>query len=673
MRKMLPGFNLTIEDNVPKPEAIVALKDVYVIYANLPSVMRYKDNEGEIYEKFIEPNKPFLITSKASAMETLDVSDLALTREVKNIISLLPDNASIALCRIVTRDGDEVDTTSAIEMYEALDFAFEMTENYPIKQIICAGVSLDFAVELNKTTRNNVKLIKGNCEENSTYYGGLIGEISNANGTHETVITKKTEIGFEAFRSSESLKNDKGIHDSFRVKIDGEQANIITKTGLKPCNFSFKVDYTGATPVIGKISSPEGLIATLVNDKDETVLTFQNEIKLKLDDLNVIAINANGTLVIDEKAKETKGSEDIRENIYAVRKLADNCDILRRILEHNLEITRTQNPCITILSPRPPKNSSSNEVKKYVNKCEELYEKVRDRLKATGKKGDLGMFLSVPVGVNMVNGLGGIVGFPQSSVMKISENKIITKNHTSAFTKGDLIEVYGHKKLDVVSVIATVTSVAISEFNTTEISLDRELGDELKNITSPKYIMNINNKDFNGTYLASQYAVICEQAGVKRSPAGLPFRGECQLTFSETQLRTLDSCKFSTLNNRTGTTQGEISKSQLLTDPTGSQYQDFETLMTTYSLVSKSKEIGMKYKGLRLTEGTDLGLIKKEIEDGVFKVHVKDKVIYPGYELDLKLTTVTQPNGKKEKNLHIGFTVREVETMKLISMTAKLF
>ena len=105
---------------------------------------------------------------------------------------------------------------------------------------------------------------------------------------------------------------------------------------------------------------------------------------------------------------------------------------------------------------------------------------------------------------------------------------------------------------------------------------------------------------------------------------------------------------------------------------TTSQFQKIETLKTIYELVNGSKTIAFKYKGERIDDGTDLALIKTEIEDSVFKPAV-GVFITGGYELSLKLKQLKNPNGLKEKALEIDFTVKEIETLSLIRMTARLF
>ncbi|MGL6098358.1 MAG: hypothetical protein ACRC0G_01910, partial [Fusobacteriaceae bacterium] len=241
---------------------------------------------------------------------------------------------------------------------------------------------------------------------------------------------------------------------------------------------------------------------------------------------------------------------------------------------------------------------------------------------------------------------------------------------SSSFSIGDVVEVYSHNKLDIEMITTVVENVTISSTGTTELTLRDTVPESVINTKTPKYIMNVNNKDFNGSYMAIQYSNICGQVGVERSPAGVAWAGECQVMFSETQKNRLNSCKFATLMQKHGTVQGEVDKSQLMTSVT-SQFQDFENIAVIYDLVKGAKEIGMSYRGKRINNTTDLALIKTEIQGQVFDPAV-GRYIESGYELSLVTKMLQSPNGKKEKALFVNFAVTEIQTMKLLRMTARL-
>jgi hypothetical protein len=637
--------------------------------------MKYEDSDGTIYSKYIEPNKPLIISSTDEAIATLELSDVVLTREVKNVISLIPSGTTIALCKIVKRDGDSPDVEDMLEMYEALDYAFEMTENYPIKQIIPIGISLDKAVSLS-ANNYKVKAISGN--EAIEGFEALVLDITPKTGETAFTETKTGAIKISAKRSAAAIAiaDDKGIYDTFEVQIDGAVAKADNGDDFQVV---FDVNYTDvdAPVIIGALNTIGGFTPTMRIADGSIFVSFGGIIAAELDsttDINFAAeefeIKTTGQLVGVGVAAEIT-----RE--FTAKKGAEGNDILTRILTHNRTITSTMNNCLTFLAPEPPINHSVVEINAYVEKCKDLQAMVRERCVTVidGTKVDLGMFLLCPVGVNQQDGIGGLYNFAQNTISSITvadgQTQIITTKTTSNFVVGDVVEVYGHSKLNIITQKANVVSVGISNIKTNIITLDVEVPAELIALTVPKYIMNINNKDTNGTYLAVQYAGICDEAGVTRSPAGLTWSGECQASFSSKQVDALKALKYSVLTQIVGTTYGEIERAYLMTSDT-SQFQTYENIKTIYTLVEGAKEIAVKYKGKRLDETTGPALVKKEIEDGVFTPAVT-VFITAGYDLTLKFATITATNGKKEKALFIDFGVTEIQTLAFIRMTARLY
>lgn len=672
---MLPGFYLTIEDNQTAAKNTAPLKNVYLIYAIMSELMKTEDSEGNIEEVYVEPNKPLVISDSNEAIKTLEVSNLVLNREVKNIIKLIPsgEDTSIALVRIVKRDGESPNPNSLVEMYEALDFAFENTENFPAKEIIVAGMSLDDTVAMNP--KEIEKTILEDSDVEKVNFSDLVDKVTNATGNGEILKPRSFDISLEVTRVAESLSEKEGVYNSFEFKVNGETAKAIKEDSEELIDakavavMQYEGDEGNKTASIQSVTTE--LPAAIKKDESTMTLTLNKDIKIKVDDETVVVLK-QGDIVVNEIKPAVENDSLI--TTVSVKRAADNADILTRIMQHNATITATQNNCMTFLSPKPPKNNSPKAREEYVKRCLNLQTKMRDRLSiinSSGKKVDLGMFLTVPVGVNMVDELGGATGYPQARISTINKTKIITKKPTTAFEEGDIAEVYTHNKLDQISFQANVVSVSVSDVNTTEITLDKEVPEELSSSVTPKYIMNVNNKDFNGTYLARQWSNVCNQVGVTRSPAGVVWNGECQMRFSEKELLSLDANKFAVLQQEQGKTTGSVSRSQLMTG-TSSQFQKVETLKTVYDLTEKCKNVVMPYKGERIDDGTDLALIKTEIEDAAFKPAV-GVYITSGYELNLSLKMLSNPNGQKEKALFIDYAVKEIETLALIRMRARLF
>ncbi|MFR4518628.1 MAG: hypothetical protein ACLT40_01545 [Fusobacterium sp.] len=669
-KTMVPGFLLTIEDNATPVVETPSIRDVYTIYCIMPELMKAVDSEGEVEEVYCEPNKPLIISDPNEAIQTLEQSDLVLTREIKNIIKLIPNGATIALVRIVTRDGENPNPNSMTEMYEALDFAFSQTENFPSKEIIVAGMSLDKSVSLNPNVSETLQV-----EDSRIDLKEIPINILNIDGNDKLAAAKKIDFSIVVERVEESASEKEGIYNKFALKVNDSNAMIIEKDGNKECTATAVMSYSGdegqKVPSVESVSSSaDEYLGIKYEASKGLILEIKKDMKLVVDDSCVLLIPTSEIVLKDPKPATQDAN--LIEVSTIIKKVEGSADILTRIMKHNAVITSTQNNCLTFLSPEPPKNSSNKAIGEYVDRCEALYTKVRDRLpqSSNGRKFDLGMYLSVPVGVNMYDGLGGLEGFPQSKIAALDANKVTTKKVTSNFEEGDIVEVYTHKKLDILTHRTKVVSVSPSKIETTEITLEDPIPEEISTALTPKYIMLANNKDYNGTYLARQYSNICEQAGVDRSPAGITFPGECQIRFSDAQEKKLDAMKFCTLQQEYGKIQGAVSRSQLMTG-TESQFQNYESLRAVYELVDGCKTVVMPYKGQRIDDGTDLALIKTELEDTVFKPAV-GVFITSAYDLKLKLGMIQNPNGQKERTLYVDFGFVEIQTLKLIRMTARI-
>lgn len=681
--KTLPGFLLTIEDNPPISETQKAASDVITIYSIMPDTFKYEDEEGNIYDKYIEPNKPMLIVSKDEALKTLELSGINITREVSNIISLAPTDTNIAICKIVKRNGESPDKNNLMDMYEALDFAFEETENYPVRQVVLADISFDKSLA-NKPNEKFVEYLESSDPIiDKTSLLNLIGNVHKKGDADYVDKNTQFDLTVELKRDENSKEqlNRIGIYSDITFKINGKVAKCITnlEEGTE-ADMVFKIDTT-YNPEAGEhetkytinsltspTSNPANQIAAI---GDGLQLTLGEKFILKIDEENVLEIN-QGVLEIDSLGQAETGEENLTVAEVHIAKNSSECHILLRALKFVHTITTTKNNCMLFLSPEPPRNQSNKAKTEYIEKLKGLYQAFTDIRTQTikGLKIDLGMYLTVAVGANRYNNLGGLTGFPQITIQDISESTLTTKT-TSYFSVGDNVEIYTYDKLDILTLSATVTEVKQNTDNTTTITVSKEIPQNIKDSKIPKYIMNVNNKDFNGNYMAMQWANVCIDAGLDRSPEGLAWNGECQLAFSNKELDTLNVMKYSVLDQITGTTSGAVSRSQLMTGA-NSQFQDIENLVTVYALTKGIKTIGEKYKGTRFDEVTDLALIRTELEDTVFKPGV-GRYITSDYELKLFLKDLKEDStGKNLRALYIDFTVTEIKTLKLLRIRAKV-
>lgn len=705
---MLPGFHVTIEDDIQKVQEAINLKDLILIYAVMPEQMKSYNEDGELEPYYLEPNKLMLISSPEEAIETLSITDLPLTREVQNIIRLIPNGANIGIVRIVKRNGESPNTSSLSEMYEALDHAFEETEQVPAKQIICAGISLDDMVAVDST--EILKETTSNGENtDSLKLSNILTDVKPYGTIDEITDIKQFTVAIQAGRCAESLKTTQTqdcMFNTYRFMINGQLAKMVavdsseeigtkvdatvtavleyggesngektvTVTSSKAGNTNPDEHATADTLLKIATADDNGMSTNINGDKTKNVkLQVLKPVRLFVEDNVVLELKAGEFLIDAKKPDEADEYHDI-SSVY-VTKLPDSASLLRRYLLHVHKITSYQNNAFAYLSPKPPKSLSNRDVEAYKERCGAIYEKIREQCKYVSGKGnalDLGRYLTVPVGVNSFDGIGGLTGFPQARVSTIeTNNKVITKKVTSSFKKGDIVEVYSHDKMEILVHTTRVKSITVSKVNTTEVHLVDNVPETITRSRNPIYIMNVNNKDFNGTYLAQQWANVCARANVDRSPAGLTWQGECQLRWTQKQLDYLDSRKFAVLQQSHGQTVGSVSRSQLMTAPGTNRYQKWESMKVAYTIIEGAKDIAMKYKGQRIDDGVDLALIRTEIEDGVFKPAV-GRYITPTYEIKLQLKKLKNPNKLEEKAMWIYFSCVEIETLELIRMGIRL-
>lgn len=684
-RKTLAGFELTIVDEAPVAKPKIAVNDIIVIYGILPDYLKYEDEEGNVFDKYIEPNKPFVITSTEDAIKTLEISDLHLTKEVTNLIKLAPDNATLALCKIVKRNGENPDPENLTDMYEALDFAFEETENYPMKQVLIAGLSLDQSVA-NKPNEQNIKYNKKS--DGIIKKSSLMNIIGKVKKIDSDVVDKNIQfdLGIELSRDNESKtqKDGIGIYSDIVFKLNGKTANCIIREdedSLKEMKFQIKTRYNvGAESedekvtiesLVSPTSNPANKIAAIGNSLN---LTLGEKFLIKIDEEHVLEIN-QGVLEIEELGQAKTGEDNTQEDIVHISKNCAECHILLRALKHVHTMTKTKNNCMLFMSPEPPRNQSNVAKKEYIERVQRIVNSIKAVTQTVpvlnGKQIDLGMYLTVVVGSNRLYNIGGLYGFNQTTVAKVNKSQVTTKKMTNIFSIGDIVEVYTYDKLNILTHKAKVTQVEANDDDTTTVLLDTPVIEEISGTKAPIYIMNVNDKDFTGNYMAMQWSRIVEQAGLDRSPEGIVWDGECQMAFSAKELDLLNSLKLCVLDQLIGTNQGAVSRSQLMTGPR-STYQDVENLITVYALTSGAKAIGSKYLGERFDSATEIALVKSELEETVFKPAI-GRYITSGYDLRVTVKRLREKATNKEiYALMMYFEVTEIKTLKALRITAKI-
>jgi len=273
--------------------------------------MKSTDEFGDIEETYIEPNNPIIISSAEDAIETLETTNLVMTREVRNIIRLIPSGSNIALVRIVKRNGDTPDLNSLADMYEALDYAFEATENLASREIIVAGLSLDdmLALDPNKV---QVKELKDQFKD----FQELVKSVSAYNSTLGITVDKKFDLSIKGTKSTVSTgEATDGVHDTFEVLINDETAKLITEDGVKDFKFGADVSYSGvAGSKTLAVTNQTGDLSTYVSisvDNNELKIDVLKELMVKVDNDTVVRIKEGSFKVKPEHKTKTEVLEKL--------------------------------------------------------------------------------------------------------------------------------------------------------------------------------------------------------------------------------------------------------------------------------------------------------------------------------------------------------------------------
>ena len=149
----IPGAAVYVKDYQIKPEAITTPGDVVVLLADMPDTIDITDPKDSMKLKTIPltPNTPILITntddlSKVITGEAVIGGTVTnKTLDIVNVLSMINGIGTkpLAICKITKRDGTRPDMTNKLEIYEALENAYESLGNYPAGAIVPIGISFE--------------------------------------------------------------------------------------------------------------------------------------------------------------------------------------------------------------------------------------------------------------------------------------------------------------------------------------------------------------------------------------------------------------------------------------------------------------------------------------------------------------------------------------------------
>lgn len=163
MSKKIPGISAIIKDYQIQADPITTPGDIVIILCDLPDELTVADpnNAGKFVTVPIPPNTPIIVNQPTEFKGLLsgenlkngiqNISGKEEQLAIVNILPLLKTEKPVAVCKIVRRNGERPNTNDNLQLYEALENAYEQLGNYPAGSVIPAEISFEDIVINPKT------------------------------------------------------------------------------------------------------------------------------------------------------------------------------------------------------------------------------------------------------------------------------------------------------------------------------------------------------------------------------------------------------------------------------------------------------------------------------------------------------------------------------------------
>lgn len=298
-------------------------------------------------------------------------------------------------------------------------------------------------------------------------------------------------------------------------------------------------------------------------------------------------------------------------------------------LEFAQELTKNLSETLIVWGVKPPESNDPEELIKYANALVELPKFKRGfkkRLSAS-KEIDLGMFLSVVVGSQKVNGIGGVSNFPQVRVfdyeranggageIKPFTDKLFIE-YTDAFRTGMNVELRTYVGVKSVVLKARVLSTKIV-LGKTMLTLDTMIDTAMFDLNGfDVMIANVDSKDKTGSYTAAVFAV--KAYGEKdRSPVAQELPGMCDINFPGEAQRILLTNRFTVVNVDPVSGKGIVVDCPLMTR-IDSDFKERSQIGCVLYFLKRLREVANSKKGKKFPQKEQKVLFEDEMRD-IFK------------------------------------------------------
>ena len=435
------------------------------------------------------------------------------------------------------------------------------------------------------------------------------------------------------------------VHIVNKGNIKEEITSVRILTGASEGEDYFSPVVSGSSIVSFKVNAVNKVTDILVDDiltervgiatvAGKGTVTTEKVVVELAEKVNLII--DKGTVIVPEGIVEGKyfdqNSDGVSKSEFEISYVPVGSEPIAKSLEYAQQLTKSLSETLVVWGVKPPTSNDPKELIKYAqNLCNvpKFKRGFKKRISAS-KEVDMGMFLTVVVGSQKSNGIGGVSNFPEVRVIDFErtnggsgEHKRLTDkvfvSLTNAIKPGMNIEIktYVGVKLKVESF--SVLSVK-DILGKTMVTLDKTIDTSVFSLSNFDVIISlVDTKDRKGSYTSALFACIAN-AEKDRAPVAKELQGVCDITFPSSAIKMLLDNKFTVISADTATKKGEIVDCPLMTRK-DSDFQDRSQIGCVLYFLNKLRTVANAKKGKKFPLKEQKVLFEDEMRD-VFRNEV---------------------------------------------------
>ena len=333
-----------------------------------------------------------------------------------------------------------------------------------------------------------------------------------------------------------------------------------------------------------------------------------------------------------------------------------------RLVQACFELTTQMNDCVGYMGVKPPKTTSSEDIKAQVTR---VINKIGTKSYAKGTL-DHGAHLVVTTGAQKVDGYGGVTDFSETKITgfnKLTNTVSVDESLTFAIgDKVDLIAIRKGKYLVNENVVSEIVKTTTGYDLVLKLTLDETFTNS--SLVSTRKIQISNAKDRTGSFLAALYAVEANNYGIDKAPFNYTLPGSNEIMYSSTQLKNLSTARITPVTRKAFNTNGYVFDTPTMAG-TSSDFQDQGTFGLVLYFIRQLRKIAEARKGQRFGAADKQVVFQTELETP-FKA--QNGITITGYKLTVDFDTLNSSG-----ELKVSFQIKEAKKLKVISITARLY